>query len=286
MHCAQTPVIHNSEATSAQGLKTVSDTPTIWQRLSAAGLSGNYYYSDTPFTALWLGRSGATSKRYSAFLDDCAQGTLPNVAFVDPAFSGEGQGTSKDDHPFADIRDGQAFLSQIYDAVTQSPSWSKTALFITYDEWGGFFDHVAPGEAGVIPDADMAAFEREGITPSSLRGFRVPTLAISPYARRGLVSHGLYDHTSILKMIEWRWNLQPLTARDTAANNIAEAFDFSRPILSAPHFNVPPGPFGSACSSTSLAGGSVAAAKREAHIQEWQTLQALARSQGFDLGSG
>ena len=78
---------------------------------------------------------------------------------------------------------------------------------INFDEWGGFFDHVPPGSA---PDADPG---------SALRGFRVPALVVSPHARRGSVAHQVYDHTSLLKTIEWRWGLPPLTPRDGTARN-------------------------------------------------------------------
>jgi hypothetical protein len=91
-------------------------------------------------------------------------------------------------------------------------------LVINYDEWGGFFDHVPPS---VAPDARPEW---------GLRGFRVPCLVISPRARRGHVAHDVYDHTSILKAIEWRWNLPPLTPRDEAARNIAEVLDFTRAV--------------------------------------------------------
>jgi phospholipase C len=285
MHSAQTPVLHNSEATSVSGLEATSQLPAIWDKLSAAGLTGTYYFSDIPFTALYGAKYLDISQPFDAFLLACEAGTLPNVSYIDPAFEDEGSGTSKDDHPFADIRNGQAFLNQIYSAVTSSPLWSKTALFITYDEWGGFFDHVPPPMAGVIPAADLAAFQADNETPSSLLGFRVPTLTISPYARRGYISNTQYDHTSILKMIEWRWNLTPLTVRDTQANNIARSFDFSSPPnLEAPSFNVPTGPFGETCSSSSLAAGSHAAAIREQHFIEYRKLRELAIKQGFMRG--
>jgi len=132
-------------------------------------------------------------------MTDCQNGTLPNVSFVDPAFEDEGSGTSRDDHPFADIRDGQAFISSVYKAVTTSPQWPSTVLFINYDEWGGFFDHVPPPDSGVIPDADRAACQAEGVEPFSMMGFRVPTMCVSPFARRGYVDHLPYDHCSILR---------------------------------------------------------------------------------------
>jgi phospholipase C len=154
---------------------------------------------------------------------------LPDVSYVDPRFLDEGSGSSGDDHPHADIRVGQQFVSTIYNAVTTSPAWARTVLVITYDEWGGFFDHVAPP---VAPDANPAA---------RLRGFRVPCFVIGPRARRKYVAHNVYDHTSVLKMIEWRFNLPPLTVRDAQARNLAEVLDFSRaPDTRAPQWNVPP----------------------------------------------
>ncbi len=82
------------------------------------------------------------------FLADCAAGKLPKVAFVEPRFLGESQGVANDDHPHADIRNGEAFLDEVYKAVTTGPQWKETVLVINYDEWGGFFDHVPPAAAG------------------------------------------------------------------------------------------------------------------------------------------
>jgi phospholipase C len=232
-HAAQTDRIDNSVE--------ISTLPTIWDRLAAAGLSGRYYFSDAPFLALW----GATYLPIAAtlpqFFADARAGTLPDVAFVEPRFLGAEIGVSGDDHPFADIRNGQAFLNLVYDAVVTSPAWPRSVLVINYDEWGGFFDHVPPTSAP-IPPADAVAGNTDG-----LRGFRVPCLVVSPYARRHTISHTEFDHTSILRMIEWRWDLQPLTVRDATANNLAETLDFSAFDLRAQRFRVPLGPFGEPC---------------------------------------
>src|SRR6266545_2586741 len=251
-YAAQTDRLHNST--------TPASMPTIWDRLADAGLRGRYYFSDAPFTALWGTKYLDISRPFPTFLADCAAGNLPEVAFVDPRFLDEGSGTSGDDHPHADIRVGQQFLNQVYEAVTTSPVWPRTMLVINYDEWGGFFDHVPPA---VAPDANP---------DWGLRGFRVPCLAISPRARRGFVSHGEFDHTSVLKLVEWRWSLPPLTPRDAAARNLAEVLDFtSPPTTDAPRYTVPPA-VGFPCSPIN-----------PEEVAHWQTLRDQALSQGWSV---
>jgi phospholipase C len=204
-----------------------STLPTIWDRLAQAGLRGRYYFSDVPFIALWGQQYASITRTYNQFLQDCASGDLPEVAFVDPSFFGEESGGSSDDHPHGDIRAGEWWLYQTYRAVTTGRDWKHTVLVINFDEWGGFFDHVPPSEA---PDVDPAL---------ALRGFRVPCVIVSPFSAPGAIDHGVYDHTSVLKMIEWRWGLPPLSARDAAANNLAEALDFSRVRHEVPDYTVP-----------------------------------------------
>jgi phospholipase C len=136
-------------------------------------------------------------------------------------------------------------------------------LVITYDEWGGFFDHVVPGTA---PDATPAA-------GTGQRGFRVPSLVVSPRARRGHVAHDTYDHTSVLKAIEWRFGLPALTPRDAGARNLAEVLDFaSPPNPAAPVYTVPPFVAGPACAP---AGPPPA--------EEWAPLRQKAVAEGWSL---
>jgi phospholipase C len=257
-HAARTDRLHNSTA--------IASMPTIWDRLAAAGLTGRYYFSDIPFLALWGTKYASISEHFTQFLADAAAGTLPEVSFVDPRFIDESSGTSNDDHPLADIRAGEYFLNQVYEAVTTSPNWGRTLLVINYDEWGGFFDHVAPHKA---PDVSRR---------TALRGFRVPAVLVSPRARRGYVSHTVFDHTSVLRAIEWRWGLRALSPRDANAANILTALDFtSPPDLSAPTFNVAPVtpvpcPPASSGSSAEEAG-------------EWGGLKKLALRQGWSLPS-
>jgi phospholipase C len=253
-HSAQTDRVHNST--------DISVMPTIWDRLADAGVSNRYYFNDVPFLALYGAKYLPISHAYPEFLADAKAGTLPSVSFIDPKFQDEDTGSSADDHPHADIRAGQFFINQIYEAVTSSPSWGNTLLVVNYDEWGGFFDHVAPATA---PDArpDLG---------TQLRGFRTPCLMVSPRARRHHVAHDVYDHTSVLKMIEWRWGLPALTARDAAARNIAEVLDFgAAPDVTAPHWPVP------AAVSTPCAVGDYV------DYEDWHALAAVAREHGFSV---
>jgi phospholipase C len=253
MHAACTDRLHNAmhPANSGSSAPSSSLLPTIWDRLAAGGYRGRYYYSDTPFLALWGAAYLNISFPITQFLADAATGQLPEVSFIDPRFQDESSGTSQDDHPHADVRAGEYFINQIYNAVTTSPNWNSTVFIINYDEWGGFFDHVPPPVAPV-PAATRAAGIAEGIDVDDpffgLLGFRIPNLIVSPFARRGYVASEQFDHTSVLKMIEWRFGLPPLTVRDQTANNIADVLDFTRTNVS---FNTYPVPAiaGSPCAS-------------------------------------
>ena len=139
-------------------------------------------------------------------------GTLAPVVMVDPGF------TMNDDHPPHHPLLGQQFIASIYNALATSPQWESTLLVVTYDEHGGFFDHVAPPKAA---DQRMA----EGFDQL---GFRVPTMVIGPYVKQGYVSSTVYDHTSVLKQIENMFHVAPLTMRDAAANDLSDMIDQTR----------------------------------------------------------
>jgi phospholipase C len=132
----------------------------------------------------------------SSFLEDAARGKLPAVSWIDPNFKDSTLygGDSNDDHPPSDVRDGQLLVLSVYHAIASSPLWEKTLLVITYDEHGGFHDHVPPPPA---EDDDPAQF--------GLYGLRVPAIVVSPWVTRRSVSHTLFDHTSIIKTILLRF---------------------------------------------------------------------------------
>ena len=139
--------------------------------------------------------------KIGSFLDDAAAGTLPSVSWIDPAFTNFNPlgFPVNDDHPMADIRDGQDLVLAVYDALASSPQWERSLLVIVYDENGGFYDHVPPPQAA---DDQPDMFGRYGV--------RVPAMIVSPWIEPGSVSHTVFDHTSIIKTILLRFCPQAL----------------------------------------------------------------------------
>jgi len=211
---------------------------TIWDRLDAAGVEWACYFSNLSFAALYGPRLFPRIRHISEYYARAAVGALPQVCFVDP-FLTVSEATGNDDHPHADVRNGQQFLADVSRAFGASPQWERGALFVNYDEWGGFFDHVVPPR--VVDDrASANLFEDFGQV-----GFRCPAVVLSPYAARGVVNHATFEHTSILRFVEWRFQLAPLTGRDANTTNIGDGvFNFdARPNkadLEIPAYKAPP----------------------------------------------
>ena len=242
MHAGQT-----DRATNTVAIATI---PTVWDRMQQVGRSVAYYYTDVSYTSFWGDKYKSFSKKYDlqSFAADMAAGTLANLTFVDNVGNtlNEGGAISMDDHPYADVRDGQSFLNQVYNALRKSPKWDRTLVIINYDEWGGFYDHVSPPFAPVTPE-EFAATGNDGRL-----GCRVPCILIGPRAKRGHVEHMQFDPNSILNMLAWRFGFAPLGAR-ASSNNMALALDYSNPPnTSTPAFDVAPGPFGGVCIPTVL----------------------------------
>ncbi|MDQ6835675.1 MAG: alkaline phosphatase family protein [Actinomycetota bacterium] len=240
MHAAQSYGKADNSMPSGNGFP---DT-TIFAALSKAGVSNHYYYTDIPVSALWGTPGLSRSSQVQNFYEQAAAGTLPALSFVDPSFNGEDQGTSGDEHPHGDVRVGQAFVADIVHAFMESPQYRRGALFIVYDEWGGFFDHVVPPR---VPDLRTS---RDLNRDFGQMGFRIPAVVVSPYARRGHVDHSTYGFESILKMIRYRYGLPPLTPRDLYTNNIAAAFDYASPHFTPPALPHPAHVISSACSGS------------------------------------
>jgi phospholipase C len=245
--------LHSGETNRLSDTLDTSSLPTIWDRLDAKNISSTYYFHDVPFTALYGTRYVGRSKLFADFLTDAAAGTLPSFCMVDPSFGGEAQGTSNDDHPHADVRNGQVLLGQIYDALRTSPNWSKTLVIIVYDEWGGFMEHVAP------PIRTVSAAE-SALGNDGRLGFRVPCVLLGPRVRANSVSRYPLDPSSIHQLLAWRFGLDPLGVRgsDPGTVNLAYALDLAdAPRTDAPAITVTQGVFGAACAASASTGASV-----------------------------
>ena len=216
------------------------DWPTIFTLLDAAGVSWASYYSNISGNLFWGPRHMHNVRHISEYYAAAAAGTLPQVVFLDPWFLNNPEGIANDDHPHADIRLGQEFICDVAQAWVTSPQFADGAMFITYDEWGGFWDHVSPP---MYPDSqDDPTWER--YKPPALdagdnfvngfgqAGMRVPTAVLSPWHTGGVVDHGIYDHVSILKFIGESFGLPVRTLnplRIDATKSIEASFDFTRP---------------------------------------------------------
>jgi phospholipase C len=201
------------------------DWPTLWTLCDSFGVSATYYYSNLPQIAFWGARHLAHARPIAEYYADAAAGTLPQVAVIDPWFIAP-NGIANDDHPHADIRLGQAFLSDVVEAFGSSPCYRKGALVVTYDEWGGFWDHVDPPR---LPDDRGTPRDPGGEFDFGQLGFRIPSSIMSPWTRtpdgrKSRVDHTVYEHSSFLRFVSENWGLPHLTARDRATNSLGRAF--------------------------------------------------------------
>jgi phospholipase C len=202
------------------------DLPTIFDRLEASGVSWKFYIQNYDPTTNFRNRGNGDRAaqvvwcpllNFPRFLDDptlnakivdlnqyfidLQNNELPAVAFIVPSGASE--------HPPGSILAGQRFVKKLLNALMQSPAWESSAFMWTYDDWGGWYDHVVP------PSVDDFGY-----------GFRAPALLVSPYAKQGYIDSTVLDFTSMLKFIEENWGVEPLAARDRAASNFLDAFDF------------------------------------------------------------
>jgi phospholipase C len=206
---------------------------TIFDRFHAHGISWRNYYTDAPSAAIIIKTLSDYPSNFSKidqFYTDAAAGTLPSFSLVDPNFD-----TESEENP-QDLRVGEQMAAKTINAVMQSPAWPRTLMIWTYDEHGGYYDHVPPPPA---PRPDDIPPEIQ--VPPDLPGaydrysFRVPAAIISPFARRNYVSHVVHDHTSVLKLVETKWNLGALTFRDANADNLLDSVDLhGRPAFLEP----------------------------------------------------
>ena len=205
-------------------------TPTLFDKLDAAGVSWGVYTDGDPFdgTLGWtFPHPGLASfEDFEAALQD---GTLPAVSFVD------GIAWVQDEHPTADVQVGEAWTRVVYEKVSASPLWPQLALIWTYDEAGGFADHVPPPNSACV--ARPGNSKDTGFVEL---GVRVPLAVVSPYARPHYVSHVAQDHTAITRFIEVVFGLPALTARDANSDALLDMFDFGGAPAGLPAPQAPP----------------------------------------------
>jgi len=188
-------------------------TPSVMRLLMNAGFTWGAYTDGSPMSgSLDWGPTDPGVHRLQDVYDALDRGTLPNVAFVD------GVDYVDDDHPFADLQTGEAWARTLYDHAIASPQWPRLAIVYTYDEAGGFADHIPP-PVGCRPAPSSSPFTQLGP--------RVPLVVISPWAKRGYASHVERDHTAMTRFIETVFDLPALTARDANSDALLDLFDFS-----------------------------------------------------------
>jgi len=222
---------------------------TILERLDAHGIVWRDYFTSLPTAALFPSATKNNADKLvpiDQYFVDAAAGKLPAFSLVESDIKKQSEENPQD------IRVGEEFASRVINAAMQGPGWEKTLLVWCYDEHGGYYDHVPPPRA-VAPDSTPPGIH---VPPDEAGGynrygFRVPAVVVSPRARRHHVSHVVYDHTSILKFVETKWNLPALTKRDAHAADLLDCLDLHGP----PAFREPP-----SLPKPSLAGNAAACA--------------------------
>ena len=244
----------------ATDLASLLDAPppngTIFDQLHQHGISWRNYFVDLPQTAIIpsiIDMYPGNLAPVAQFYLDCAVGTLPAVSFVDPEFGALGElgrllaqvpelagiaadlgtiGGSEEDPQ--NLEYGEAWAYSVVEAVLHSPAWPRTLLIYTYDEHGGYYDHVPPPAAIAPDDIPPALSPGDIVGGYNLYGVRVPAVVASPYARPNAVTNVVHDHTSVLATIEAKWNLPALTYRDANAATVTDFLDTTRAALLNP----------------------------------------------------
>jgi phospholipase C len=236
------------------GILDSDEVPPIFERLDDAGVSWKVYYTTDPeqpsVPHTIFNRFQPFAKNHQAnlvpvsqYFTDLQNGTLPDVAFIEelPGYD-EHPGATLPGNIYAgnSIQDGEHYMANIINSFMQSQYWNDGVFILTYDEAGGFYDHVA-GQPAVSPDGiapmDLRPDDIQDIVPQgdfTRTGFRTPLIVVSRFAKKSYVSHTVADHTAILKFIETRFGLPSLTARDAAQMDMTEFFNFDSPPWTTP----------------------------------------------------
>ncbi len=220
--------LHGATSKGQKSNLPVVGFKSIFGLLDDANISSRVYYHDVAWCSGGYFKTSGLAK-IEQFFQDAEKGVLPNVVFIDPNFFGNG---ANDDHPDHDVRLGQALIASVYAALGKSPQWNKCMFILTYDEHGGFFDHVPPPTT----EDDDAEFQQ--------MGFRVPSIVAGPFAKSGCTVTTEFEHVSILRTLQRRYGLPSLNKRMTAANDLSSClqpayFDAPRPAAVLPAVPIP-----------------------------------------------
>jgi phospholipase C len=216
---AQSPIVNTPSPTDVcPGF--CLDIPTIADRLDAAGLTWRDYGGILTDIKGLAGRPEITDRDASGFFGDAQAGTLPSVSWINSVFLENGMELSG--HPTGKLCSAENYAVQVLNAAMAGPQWESTAVFLVWDDWGGFYDHVDPPVVERWTDGTPFRY-----------GFRVPCIVVSPFARPGFVSHAESSHVSLLRFVETVFSLEPLNERDAAASTMLDCFDFGQAPLPA-----------------------------------------------------
>ncbi|TMD69428.1 MAG: phosphoesterase, partial [Chloroflexi bacterium] len=235
---------------------------TIYNRFDKANLGWTIYKGDAFPQSLAISGMNirALEGRFKDFKDFSGDlnnpGYTTTYAFIEPnyghAFVGDFTcGDSQ--HPKDDVTRGERLLKTIYETIRNSPHWESSVLIITYDEHGGFYDHVPPPQTVAPGDATTDAANNLNHFDFRQLGVRVPAVIISPFIPKGVIDSTSYDHTSVLATVESIFGLQPLTERDKHANTLNHLFSLTTPRRDAPTTLPAPSDSGFRCPGDTVA---------------------------------
>jgi phospholipase C len=207
---------------------------TIFDSLEKNGYSWNIYYGDVPQSIIlqhhW--RSLERFKRFENFYTDLEKGELATYSFIEPRFIDFHEWKATDQHPPHDVKLGEYLIAEVYDTLRNSRLWDQSLLVITYDEHGGYYDHVPP--PGSVPSPDGKKSKHPYFDFTRL-GVRVPTILISPFVEKGQVDSTIYEHSSLPATIKTLFDLPEfLTSRDRAANTFEKNLSRATPRSDTP----------------------------------------------------
>jgi phospholipase C len=219
--------------TTAPKLTDYPPNGTIFDHVADVGISWKDYYTNLATAAvypeLYIKNAGKKVVPIADFYRDAAAGKLPGLSLVEPNYS-----VASEENP-QDIVEGEQFVAQVVDAVMNGPGWEHSLLIWTYDEHGGYYDHVVP-PAAIKPDsiAPHVPPGQPAYNGFAQYGFRVPCAVVSPWARPRYVSHQTMDHASVCALVEAKWNLPAMTYRDANASPMLDMLDLRRPAFRTP----------------------------------------------------